>query len=122
MLTVLALSLLTADRPLVISTLPFDNAQEQRAVFGLLSQHLSRRLDRPVRFEASASYDEVIDNVGKGKVDVAFIGAAAYVEARRTGSVRAILKAVRHKKTEYFGVIMVKRGSAIKDLSHLAGK
>jgi phosphonate transport system substrate-binding protein len=121
MLVLLAL-LAAADRPLVITAVPFDNPEEQRAVFGLLSQHLARRLDREVRFESSSSYDDVIDSLAKGKADVAFLGAAAYLQARRTGQARAILKTVRHKKTEYFGVFVVKRGSPLKTLEQLKGK
>jgi phosphonate transport system substrate-binding protein len=111
-----------APQPLVITTLPFDNPGQQKAVFGLLSKRLSEALNRPVRFEVGKSYDDTINKLASGKSDVAFLGAAAYVKARRKGQVRAILRAIRHQHSTYYGIIIVKRGSSIKTLEDLKGK
>lgn len=107
---------------LTISTLPFDDAASQQAVFNVLSKHLSKSIDRKVVFEAGKTYDDVIAKLSTGKVDVAFLGAGAYIEARRTGGVRAILRTIRHRSTNYFGIVVVKQGSDIKSLSDLKGK
>jgi len=108
--------------PLTFTTLPFDNVEEQRAVFSILSKQLGDGLGRPVQFVASRSYDDAIESLASGKADVALLGAVAYVKARRQGHVRAILRTIRHQKTTYYGIIVVKRGSAIKSLADLKGK
>ena len=109
-------------RALVISTLPFATEAEQRAIFGILSRYLARQLDRPVIFEAGQSYDAVIDKLSRGEIDVAFLGAGAYVRARRSGDVRAILRAVRHGLSSYYGQIITLRGSGIAQVGDLRGK
>jgi phosphonate transport system substrate-binding protein len=101
---------------------PFDDAAQQEAVFGLLSKQLTRALGREVVFQTAGSYDEVIAKLGKGQIDVAFIGAAAYIQARRGGDVRAILRAVRHRASTYRGTVVVRADSPLKKLSDLKGK
>jgi phosphonate transport system substrate-binding protein len=111
-----------AERPLVISTLPFDDPAQQAAVFGMLSKHLATALGQPVTFAAGKSYDSVIDRLARGEVDIAFVGAAAYVQARKGGAVRAVLRTIRHHAAGYRGVIVVPRGSAVTTLDGLRGK
>ena len=108
--------------PLTFTTLPFDRAEEQRAVFGILSKQLGEELGRPVLFVASESYDDAIDKLSSGKADVALLGAVAFVKARRRGYARAILRTIRHHKATYSGIIVVKRGSPIKSIADLKGK
>jgi phosphonate transport system substrate-binding protein len=111
------------ERPdVVISTLPFDDPGSQQAIFDILGKHLRRRLGRSVVFEAGDTYDHVIERLSRGEVDVGFVGAGAYIEARRTGDVRAILTTVRKRKPTYTGVVLVKKGSPITELRDLAGK
>lgn len=118
----LAVPASAGQKPLVISTMPFDDPAAQTAVFNLLSRHLADSLSRPVEFEAGNSYDEVIARLKSGKVDVAFVGAASYIKARRSGDVRAILRAIRHRNSSYHGIVVVKQGSPIKGLADLKGK
>jgi phosphonate transport system substrate-binding protein len=109
-------------RPLTISSLPFDDPAQQTAVFGLLSKHLSTVLGEQVDFVASRSYEEVIARLQAGDLDVAFVGAAAYVQARKGGDVRAVLRAVRHHANGYRGVVIVPRASKLAGLADLKGK
>lgn len=113
---------MAAEATLTITTLPFDSPKEQKAVFGILSRHLGKLLGRPVRFEVGKSYADVIERLSSGKADVGFLGAIAYVKARRQGEVRAILRAIRHRKSSYYGIVVVRRGSSIKTLEELKGK
>ncbi len=113
---------LAGPKPLVISTMPFDDPAAQAAVFNLLSKHLAQALGRPVEFEAGRSYSEVIARLKSGKIDIAFVGAASYIEARRSGNVRAILRTIRHRNSSYHGIVVVKQGSPIKELTDLKGK
>ncbi len=122
MLTLTGATTVAADEPLIVTTLPFDSPREQRAVFGILSRHLAKSLDRPVRFEAGKSYSDVIERLSRGQADVGFLGAIAYVAARRRGDVRVILRSIRHRQSSYYGIIVVRRGSSIKKLEDLKRK
>ena len=110
------------ERALVFSTLPFDDAAAQHSVFNLLSRQLAAKLGRPVIFQAGDNYETVINDLRRGKVDVALLGAASYIKARRSGDVRAILRAVRHRQSIYHGVVIVKRDSGLRTLADLKGK
>lgn len=112
----------STERPLVVSTLPYVSGEEQEAIFRLLSDHLSRELGQEVVFQVGDSYTDVVRGLTEGSVDVAFLGAAAYIKARRTGCVRAILRSVRKGKSTYRGVIVVPRNSSIGSLKDLRGK
>ncbi|MBI5508332.1 MAG: phosphate/phosphite/phosphonate ABC transporter substrate-binding protein [Deltaproteobacteria bacterium] len=107
--------------PLTLTTLPFDNPQEESAVFSLLGRYLADALGRPVEFVAAKSYDEATRMLSSGKADVALFGAVAYVKARRQGQVRAILRSIRNHRPTYDGVVIVKRGSGIESLADLKG-
>ncbi len=109
-------------RPLTLSTLPFDDPAQQEAVFGILTGKLQAALGQPVSFVASHSYDEVTARLLKGEIDVAFVGAGAYLAARKSGEVRAILRAIRHRTSTYRGVLLVKSDSDISSVAELRGK
>jgi phosphonate transport system substrate-binding protein len=111
-----------AERPLVITTLPFDDPAEQTAVFAILAAQLADALGRPVVFSPSNSYDDALDRLHEGKADVGFLGAVAYLAARRHGDIRAVLRTIRKQQATYYGVIFVRRGSAITTLAQLRGK
>ncbi|MEO1175061.1 MAG: phosphate/phosphite/phosphonate ABC transporter substrate-binding protein [Myxococcota bacterium] len=114
---VLALAQSAVARPLTITTLPFDDPSRQTALFALLSTELSGALGEDVVFEAGQSYDEVIQRLTSRKTDVAFLGGVAYLEARRRGNARAILKTVRSGRGSYRGVIFVSAASPIQALA-----
>ena len=111
----------TPERPLVISTLPFDSAGDQEAIFGALSSPLEQALGRAVRFEPGASYQEVVTRLNNGAVDVAFVGALAYLQARKHGA-HAILKSIRKGASSYHGVLLVSAESPLKSVKDLKGK
>lgn len=119
--------LLTAARPafaadaLVVTTLPFQDRAAQDAIFRLLSDELSRALGERVVFEAGKSYEDVIGRLTARQTDVAFLGGVAYLEARRRGNARAILRTVRAGRGSYRGVIIVASGSTVRDLAALKG-
>ena len=122
--TVLVSCLLAAaapERPLVISTLPFDSASDQEAIFGALRPPLEQALGRAVRFEPGATYQDVVTRLEKGAVDVAFVGALAYLQARKHGA-HAILKSIRKGASSYHGVLVIPAESGIKSLKDLKGK
>lgn len=122
MLVSLSAAVHAADRPLVLSTLPFDDAPQQQAIYGQLASELGRALGRKVVFEPGTTYADVVLRLNRGTTDVAFVGALSYVEARRNGNVRAILRSIRHKSSTVAGVLVVPATSSAKSLGDLRGK
>lgn len=113
--------LLGAAKPLVIATVPVEKAETQSEVFAMLSAELKGRLNQEVKFVRAASYGDAITKLGSKELDVALIGAAAYVEARKKGA-KVIVKAVRNERADYRGAIIVRNDSPVKKLADLAGK
>jgi phosphate/phosphite/phosphonate ABC transporter binding protein len=111
-----------ANAPLTLSTLPFDKSSDQAAVFSVLREQLEKKLGQPVRFVAGTSYHGVIDGIEKGTVDVALVGALAYVQARMSAPVHVLLRTVRRGAKSYRGVVVVPTNSPVKKLEELRSK
>ncbi len=111
-----------AAQTLTISTLPFDEPANQQAVFRVLSNALSVRMGRAIKFVVMPTYASVINGLRHGDIDVALVGVAAYIRARRGGEVRAILRAVRNNRETYRGVILVARDASFESLTDLRKK
>lgn len=107
---------------LTLTSLPFDGVSQQEAVYTYLVPILETGLGIRVSFVASISYTDVVRQLASGEVDVAFMGAAAYIQARRIGSARAILRTVRDHRPYYYGVILTRQGSLVNNVADLRGK
>lgn len=75
-----------------------------------------------VKTAVPTSYAAVIEAMGAGKADVAWLPTFAYVLAHKTHGVTAALTTVRHGNTSYRGQILVRSDSGIRDLAGLSGK
>ncbi|MEL6545799.1 MAG: phosphate/phosphite/phosphonate ABC transporter substrate-binding protein, partial [Myxococcota bacterium] len=118
-MALMALPVHASAKDLVVTTLPFQDQAAQDAVFQILSDELTRALGERVRFEAGRSYQEVIEKLTTRRTDVAFLGGLAYLEARRRGNARAILRTVRGGRGGYRGVLIVARGSTVEAVDGL---
>lgn len=107
---------------LALSTLPYDALSKEERVFEPLAEYLSRELGRTVYFRPVLSYDALMEGLRKRKVDIALVGAVAYLEARRAGDARAVARTVRQGRATYRGTFLVGRNSGITDLPGLRGK
>ncbi len=88
----------------------------------LLGAALGKSLGRPVTTRVFAGYDGLVDALGKGEVDVAWIPPLGYVRAAELAAVTPIRKARRGGKSSYRAVIFVKADRKWSKPEDLAGK
>src|SRR5688572_8574974 len=112
-----ALGCQPSERPpeaLVLSSVPFTDTPGQEQIFTALTGTLGKHLKREVTFEPGTSYDQVVERLLRSEVDVAFLGGASYLTARKRGGVSAILMTIRREQARYRGEIIVGADSPIQ--------
>lgn len=99
-----------------------------------LEKLLSKELGIPVEVSVSTDYNTIIEAMDSKQVDVGFLPPNAYVLAHEQSGAKVLLQAQRYgieqpggKKTDelvdsYKSMIVVKKGSKIKELKDLKGK
>jgi phosphonate transport system substrate-binding protein len=112
-----------AQNPLILGIHPFLSSTELYRRFSPLADYLSRELGRPVQIHIESSYESHINSIGKGKIDIAFMGPASFVSlTRRFGRVPLLAVFETNGSRTFRGVIVVRKDSQIKTLSQLRGK
>jgi len=112
-----------AQEPLILSIYPYFSSTEIYKRFSPLADHLSKELGRPITIHVAGSYAAHENEVGKGTVDIAFLGPASYVALTSRFSRVPILAAFESNGNRtYQGVIFVRKDSPINTLSQLRGK
>ena len=112
-----------AQTPLILGIHPFLSSTELYRRFSPLADYLGRELDRPVQIHIASSYESHINSIGRGKIDIAFMGPASYVKLNRSFGRVPLLAAFETNGSRTFrGVIVVRKDSQIKTLSQLRGK
>lgn len=121
-------------KKLVIAFDPSSNAEtmETKAKpFGVL---LAKQLGIPVQIVVSTNDDTMIEAMGSGKVDCAFLPPEGYVLAHQKYGVKVLLQSTRyaykepddqlthHLVKDFHAQILVRKGSGIKNLKDLRGK
>lgn len=104
---------------------PTEMVQQFRPTLDLLEQALSTELGESVRISLSVakSYEEGIDSIAKGTVDIAQLGPVSYVQAKEANPQIDILAVEVSKGQKVFnGVIAVREDSAITDIAQLKGQ
>ena len=65
----------------------------------------------------------IIDDLGDGHVQFAFIGATSFIEAQEQYNAKPIVRGINHKgRAEYRSFFIVKPNSTIKDINDIKGK
>jgi len=111
------------DEPLRLGVHPYLPATELVKRFTPMAKYLEEALGRPVEVVISRNYEEHIDRVGKGEVDIAYMGPASYVLLVERYGKRPILARQEVQGQDTFrGVIIVRKESPLRELSELRGK
>ena len=79
----------------------------------------------PYQFEIKLSrvYQDTIDGLGSGEIIIASCGPVSYIKAREKYGVKPILRTLnKDGKPYYRGIIIVREGSQIQNLSDLKGR
>jgi phosphonate transport system substrate-binding protein len=110
---------------LTVGVLPTQSRTEQERMIQPLDEYLEKSLERQVDFQIAQSYEEVVDWLVKGKLDLAYLGPVTYLEAVDKGAKVEPLVAPIDKHTGqpwYRSCIIVKANSTIKSIKDLKGK
>jgi phosphonate transport system substrate-binding protein len=111
------------DQELQIGLLPERNIFRQLERYEPLAAYLSARVGRGIHLEILPRYGNVVTNFESAGLDGAFFGSFTYVLAHRRLDVDAIARPVmQNGRSTYFGVVLVRRDSGIRDAAGLRGK
>ncbi|MBW4428855.1 MAG: phosphate/phosphite/phosphonate ABC transporter substrate-binding protein [Nostoc desertorum CM1-VF14] len=110
---------------LKIGVLPTQSRTEQERMVKPLDDYLEKSLGRQVDFQIANNYQEIVDWLVQGKLDIAYLGPVTYLEAIEKGAKVEPLVAPIDKHTGqpwYRSCIIVKADSPIKTIKDLKGK
>ncbi|MEA5621705.1 phosphate/phosphite/phosphonate ABC transporter substrate-binding protein [Nostoc sp. UHCC 0251] len=110
---------------LKMGVLPTQSRTEQERMVKPLDDYLEKSLGRQVDFQIAKNYQEVVDWLVQGKLDIAYLGPVTYLEAVEKGAKVEPLVAPIDKHTGqpwYRSCIIVKADSPIKTIKDLKGK
>ena len=121
-------------KKLVIAFDPSSNAETMESKAQPFGKLLSKQLGIPVKVVVATNDDTMIEGMGSGKVDCAFLPPEGYVLAHQKYGVKVILQSTRyaykepddqmthHLVKDFHAQILVRKGSGIKSLKDLRGK
>ncbi len=108
-------------RPLTLAPVP-EVPTTQAEIFIPLTNYLKKALNRPVRLVFTESYDDLLDQFGKGKIDIVFGGPYTLSLARERYGARVLAGRKIDGKSDYQSYLFVREESGITDLTQLRGK
>ena len=103
--------------------LPRDNPRIAYEKYQPIIDYLSENTPYMFELVLKKSYDDTVDALGNGDIDIAFLGALTYLNAHAKYGAVSILKSVTEKgDPHYRGVIIAKDNLEVNELSDLKGK
>jgi phosphonate transport system substrate-binding protein len=112
----------TRERPIRMAFVPSLDAQAVLATAQPLADALNRGTGLSFDVSVPTSYTAVIEAMGAGQVDVAWLATFAYVLAHDKYGVEVILTTIRQGSKTYRSQIVTRADSGIKSLADLRGK
>ena len=88
----------------------------------VLLEFLEKETKMKFRIVVPKSYDQMIEDFGNGKADVAIMNSLSYVKAHENYGATAKLRAVRYGKSIYFGQIIANASKGINSIKDINGK
>lgn len=108
---------------LVIGVTPYLTATELFKRFSPLADYLERKTGMVFSLKITDDYQDCIDMLGNGLLDIAYLGSAAYVKMVDLHGERPILARLETDGTPFFkSIIFVREDSPARTLADLAGK
>lgn len=115
--------LLQATEPLVCGFLPFMRATEIHRAFAPLMEYVTVASGHPIRIETTENYLALIQAIGEGRVDLAYLGPASYIQVVAShGPVPVLAQLETNGRNRLRGVIITRQDSPLQRVEELAGK
>lgn len=112
----------SADKPLRMAFVPSSDSRKVLASGRPLGDLLEKETGYKIEVSVPTSYAAVIEAVGAGNVDVAWLAPFSYVIARQKFEAQVILGSVRNGSSTYRSQIIAHADSGIKGIEDLKGK
>lgn len=96
--------------------------KETFSYYNDLLAFISQKLEMPIHYLQKESYQEINDLLKLGAVDFAFVGAGAYVEAKKHNIAKLLVAPVSNHQNKYQAFIIVHKSSRIRSFIDLKGK
>ena len=106
-----------------LGVLPRDNPRISYEKYQPLIDYLTDNTMYNFELLLKLTYDETVDALGNGDIDIAFLGPLTYLNAHAKYGAVSILKSITDKGDAYYrSVIVARENSPINKLSQLKGK
>lgn len=112
----------SAAKPIVMAFVPSTEAEKIVEGAQPLMKLLEDKTGLKFKDYIATSYIAVVEAMGQGHVDVAWLPTLAYVLANNRNGTIVKLKAVRDGKDTYYGLIITRNDSGINTIADLKGK
>ena len=106
-----------------IGIIPHRSHMGNETAYSPLIDALEATTGYRIDWVAGSTYDAVVELLGGGSVDIAYLGPFAYVDAREQHQVQLLARTVSTGgKAYYRSMIITRKDSGIQDLAGLKGK
>lgn len=109
-------------KPLRLAVHPFLSASELQLRFQPLCDYLAEQIEQDVQLFIVKDYQHLIDAMGTGQVDFAFMGPAPYVSLTERYGPMSLLGCLVGEQKTYSGILFVRDSSPIEQVAQLKGK
>lgn len=107
--------------PLTAAVSAMISPQENFFFYNRIFEYISKKIGRKIIYKQRKTYREVNDLLSRQDLDFAFIGASAYVEAKKEFDAQILAVPQIGQKTEYYGYIIVRKTSNLAEIEDLKG-
>jgi len=122
LLASIGISPVIAAETLQLGVIPLKPASTMNKMFKPLAAYLSKELGVEVKLRIGKDYNATVEDLGKGVIQIAYLGPATYAEASAKYPVEAIAKPLLKGKPTYTSIIITKKGSGINSVADIKGK
>lgn len=105
--------------PLAAAVSALISPQESFYYYNRIFEYISEKTGRKIIFKQRKTYREVNDLLSRQELDFAFIGAGAYVEAKKEFDAQILAVPQIGQKTEYYSYIIVRKTSNLSEFEDL---
>ena len=112
-----------ADRPLTFGLPPYANPAGLQRQFSPLAAYLTRALGRPVEITLAANYISHVMNLGRGRIDIGYMGPSPYVKTKdKFGGIELLVRLRQQGEKNNRMVIVTRADDPATSLADLAGR